>query len=458
MHDVTEVRVTSSPSTAPRMFHGWLVVAAAFAVCFVGFGSAYTFSAFLDSLQKDFAASRGSVSLVFSLAGFLYFGLGIVSGPLADRWGSRRLAVLGMALTGMGLTAASTAHSLAEVYVAYGLGVGLGVGCSYVPAVGAVQRWFVRRRGFASGLAVSGIGVGTLVMPPAASLLIAVAGWRGAYLILGCLAALVGVGMALLIENDPRDRGLGPDGDPPQPGAHAAQPPGCSVREAITSSRFVGLYAACLMCSFGLFVPFVHLVPYALDHGVPASSAVLLLGVIGVGSTAGRFFLGGLADRIGRRLALVMMFAGMAFALVVWALSSASWGLAGFAFAHGVFYGGFVALLPAHVMDEFGGRNVSGIIGALYTSVAFGTLIGPSAAGFAFDVSHSYALPILASAAANLVAAGIMAGMSKAVPIGRWIARAGERRDLARLDDRMLRDIGITRLDVLRERRKPFWR
>ena len=126
--------------SSSRVFYGWFVVAAAFAVTFVGFGSAYTFSAFVESLQKDFAASRGSVSLVFSLAGFLYFGLGIVSGPLADRWGSRRLAVIGMLLTGGGLAIASTAHSLAEVYAAYGLGVGLGVGCSYVPVVGAVQR------------------------------------------------------------------------------------------------------------------------------------------------------------------------------------------------------------------------------------------------------------------------------------------------------------------------------
>jgi hypothetical protein len=57
----------------------------------------------------------------------------------------------------------------------------------------------------------------------------------------------------------------------------------------------------------------------------------------------------------------------------------------------------------------FGGRNVSGIIGILYTSVAFGTLIGPSAAGFAFDLGHSYTLPILASAGANIVAAAIVA-------------------------------------------------
>src|ERR1700730_12599346 len=103
---------SNSAVSPPRMFHGWLVVAGAFAVTFVGFGSAYTFSAFVGSLQNDFAASRGSVSLVFSVAGFLYFGLGVVSGPLADRWGSRRLAVIGMMLTGLGLTVAGMARSL----------------------------------------------------------------------------------------------------------------------------------------------------------------------------------------------------------------------------------------------------------------------------------------------------------------------------------------------------------
>jgi MFS family permease len=404
----------SAASPARRIFQGWFVVAGAFGVTFVGFGSAYTFSAFVESLQRDFAASRGSVSLVFSLAGFLYFGLGIVSGPLADLWGSRRVAVAGMILVGLGLVLASAARSLMEVYAAYGLGVGLGVGCSYVPVLGAVQRWFVKRRGFASGLAVSGIGVGTLLMPPLAALFIAALGWREAYFVLGCLAALVGVGSALLIENDPRHRGLAPDGGLLQSDAPRVPPTGSSVREAIMSRRFIGLYAACLICSFGLFVPFVHLVPYALDHGVPQSLAVVLLGMIGIGSTAGRFFLGGLADRIGRPRALIVMFAGMALSLIIWALSNNFWGLAAFAFAYGVFYGGFVAILPALVMDYFGGRNVSAIIGVLYTSVALGTLTGPSAAGFAFDFSHSYMLPILASVGANVVAAAIVAFISEA--------------------------------------------
>jgi MFS family permease len=413
------------PSAPSRIFYGWWVVAAAFVITFLGFGSAYTFSAFFQQLERDFGASRGSVSLVFSLAGFLYFGLGIVSGPLADRFGVRPLAVIGMILLGTGLVLASAARSLVEVYAAYGLGVGVGMGAAFVPTIGAVQRWFVRRRGLASGLAVAGIGVGTLVMPPLTSLLIGSLGWRGAYLALGVLALVVGGGIALLIENDPRGRGLNPDGDdlPLQGGSSPVG--GASVGEAVRSGRFLSLYAACLICSFGVFVPFVHLVPFARDHGIGAATAALLLGTIGIGSTAGRFFLGAIADRIGRPRALLMMFIGMAASLLIWAVSNQAWSLAVFAFVFGVFYGGWVAVLPSVVMDYFGGRNVSGIIGVLYTSVAFGTLIGPSAAGFVFDLSHSYELPIIASAATSIVAAVIVALASRSEAVApRPVCRA----------------------------------
>jgi MFS family permease len=398
----------------PRLFYGWFVVAAGFAVTFIDFGCAYSFSAFVAPLQQEFGMSRGSVSLVFSLAGFLYFMFGMVSGPLADRWGSRQMAVIGMILIGLGLVAASAAQSLWQVYAAYGLGVGFGVGFSYVPAMGAVQRWFVRRRGMASGIASAGIGVGTLAVPPFAAFLIDTVGWREAYLVLGIAAAVAGVAMALLIENDPRDRALAPDGDAAMPPAsRSAAPAGASMREAITSRRFIGLYAACLACSFGVFVPFVHLMPYAMDHGVPQAQGVMLLSLIGVGSAAGRFFLGGVADWLGRQLALLMMFVGMALALVIWLFSSTFAPLAVFAFAFGVAYGGWVALLPSVVMDYFGGRNVSGIIGVLYSSVGFGTLIGPSAAGFAFDATHSYTLPIVASIGANVIAAAIVAATAR---------------------------------------------
>jgi OFA family oxalate/formate antiporter-like MFS transporter len=400
---------TSAPH---RFFYGWAIVGAAFAVTLLGFGSAYTFSAFLKPLEQEFGASRGEVSLVFSLAGFLYFALGIISGPLADRFGARTMAVIGMLLVGAGLVFAGLARTIMEVYVAYGLGVGIGVGCAYVPAVGAVQRWFVRRRGFASGLAVSGIGLGTLVMPPLAAWLIALIGWRDAYITLGLLAALLGIAMSWLLVNDPRDKGLGPDGDP-LTAASAGARAGSTVGEAVRSRQFIGLYAASLACAFGVFVPFVHLVPYAIDLGIEQTSAVLLLGMIGVGSTAGRFFLGGLADRMGRHTSLVVMHAGIALSLIIWALGASFWTLALFAFLFGVFYGGWVAIIPSVATDYFGGRHIGGILGVLYTSVAFGTLIGPSAAGFAFDISHSYRVSILASIAVSFIAAALALWMAR---------------------------------------------
>lgn len=70
------------------------------------------------------------------------------------------------------------------------------------------------------------------------------------------------------------------------------------------------------------------------------------------------------------------------------------------------------------VADYFGSANLGSMIGLVSLSIAFGTLIGPSAAGFGFDMSHSYTLPILASAAAYVIAVVIL--VATAPPVKRW--------------------------------------
>jgi MFS family permease len=395
---------------AARPFYGWVVVACAFVVLSLGFGVAYSFSAFFLTLQAEFDASRGAVSLIFAISGALYFGLGALTGTIADRVGPRWLSAAGMAMIGVGLLLASRAENLTQIYVTYGLSVGLGVGFSYVPAVGAVQRWFIRRRGMASGFAVSGIGVGTLVMPLLATELIDAIGWRGAYVALAALAVVVGGGASLLIEHSPEKRGLRPDGDPPRaepgtPGAGAPVTiPGASLREALAARPFWLLYGACLATSLGLFIPFVHLAAYATDWGLSEETGVFLFGLVGVGSIAGRFVLGGAADRWGRRRSLAATFAGMGLMMLWWLGSETAWSLAVFSLVFGACYGGFVALIPALATDYFGGRNAGGIIGVLYTGAGVGSLLGPTLAGLAFDLAGSYTLPIAAAAAVNAVA------------------------------------------------------
>ncbi len=398
---------TAGGETRPGLFYGWVVVGATFAVLFISFGAAYTFGSFFSSLRDQFGATREEVALVFSLTGFIYFGLGAISGRLADRFGPRRLIAAGGLLLGTGLLLAAVTRSLWQVYLTYSLGVGLGIGLAYVPAVGAVQRWFIRRRGMASGLAVTGIGLGNLALPPAAAVLIAAVGWRWTYALIGIAGLVIVVGAALLVERSPETRGLRPDGDP-QPTSSVAPAAGMSPSEALRSSRFWLLYTACAATSLGLFVPFVHLVPYATDHGISNVAASVILGGIGAGSAAGRLAVGGSADRLGRRQALAASFALMALTQIWWLFAVQVWSLLLFAFLFGAGYGGFVALIPALAADYFGVRQAGAIIGLLYTSASIGSLVGPTLAGVAFDVRHAYTLPILISALANVVAVGCM--------------------------------------------------
>jgi MFS family permease len=400
-----------------RVFYGWVVVGAAFALMFVGFGTAYTFASFFDALTTEFAAPRGMLSLVFSIAGFLYFALGAVSGPLSDRFGPRRVIGLGVLVTGFGLMTAGAAQSLTQVLVAYGLGIGIGVGFSYVPAVGVVQRWFARRRGEASGLAVAGIGLGTILLPPIAAALITAIGWRASYVVLGLATLAIGLVATVLIEAAPSARGLGPDGDPPLAVAAGQPPPGLSVTDALRQPLYWALYGCCASVGFGIFVPFVHLVPYAQDHGIARGAAIALFTLLGVGSTVGRFVLGGPADRLGRRRSLALLFLGMATMQIWWLGAERFWSLAVYALLFGTCYGGFVALIPALTVDYFGGRSAGGIIGILYTSVALGTLAGPPLAGLAFDLTRSYAVPIAVGALCAFVAAAGLAVTRDPAPV-----------------------------------------
>jgi MFS family permease len=178
-----------------------------------------------------------------------------------------------------------------------------------------------------------------------------------------------------------------------------------SVKEAIRSRAFAMLYSAAFLVSLGLFAPFVHLTPYAEDRGVPHALAVALFALIGVGSTAGRFLIGGFADRLGRRRALGAMYLGVALTMGWWLASTQAWQIGLFALVFGACYGGFVALAPALIVDYFGPRNASSLIGLSYTAVALGTLAGPPLAGYAFDVYRSYTLPIAVSAVAAIAAA-----------------------------------------------------
>src|SRR5262245_28524646 len=358
---------------------------------FVGFGAAYSFAAFFRAFESEFGASRAHVSLVFSLCAFLYFLLGAPGGMLADRYGTRSVALAGVVFLAAGLAGASYAGSVAVLYVTYSVGLGIGIGLTYVPSVGAVQPWFEKNRVLASGIAVSGIGAGNLLGPPLAAWWIDAYGWRGAYLLLAGCTLLLGGAAALAIRNRPAGQGRATTG--------------VTLQSAFRTRNFWVLYVTLVLSGFGCFVPLVHVGPYAVDAGHPESFAVLLVSLIGLGSLVGRFAIGSIAERFGRMRSLALMYLGMAAMLVLWWGSTGALALSVMAVGFGVSYGGFVATFPTVVMDLFGARSLSGIIGCIYTAAGIGTLFGPPVAGAAYDATGSYSAPILGAAALALLAA-----------------------------------------------------
>ena len=364
--------------------YGWVVVGAAFTLMFVGFAAAYSFAAFFTAFESEFGASRGHIALVFSLAALAWFVCGAPGGLLADRFGPRRVALAGVACLAAALALASAASSVTMLYVTYSIGIGLGVGLLYVPSIGAVQPWFEANRAFASGLAVAGIGAGNVAGPLLAAWWIAQLGWRGAYLALAAAILVVGTVAALAIRQKPGTR---------KPAAGNT-----GVRAAMRTPAFWLLYASLVFSCIGTFVPMVHLGPYAQDAGLSAAQGVTLVSLIGLGSLLGRFTIGPFADRLGRQGSLAAMYAGLGAMLLVWLSVQSYWLLAAFAVVFGICYGGYVALLPTLVMDRYGARSVSGIIGFLYTGAGLGTLLGPWLAGVAYDLLGAYDVPIAAGA------------------------------------------------------------
>jgi len=387
-----------------EVFPGWTVVTATSVLLAVGFGTIYALPTLAPSLEHALGVNRTVFSLTFALAIMVAFLSGTVTGPVADRVGARPVVLGGLTSVVVGLAATAAAQGPMDFVIRFGLLVGLGVGMIYVPSIATVQRWFLRRRGLASGLAVTGSGIGTVVLPMLTAYLVAKVGWREALVDLAMIVAVLGFPFAWLVDGEPARRGLHPDGaaEPPPVGADAT---GASLAQAVRSRTFWLLWIVFVALAVVQFLPLVHIAPYALARGASETEAAALIGLIGAGSTVGRFLFGWLGDIVGRRVCLcAMVFAG-AMGLGIWPNLDNLASLAVLAVFFGAIYGGYIALAPAVATGYFGTKAAGGIIGALYSSRAVGVFVGPVFAGAAFDALGSYDFPIILGAAVCLCTA-----------------------------------------------------
>jgi MFS family permease len=347
-------------------------------------------------MSEEFDAARGATAVIFGITTFSFFWLGIITGRLADRAGPRVVLVIGAVALFFGLIATSRVNSLGLGYVTYGAGVGIAAACGYVPMVAVVGGWFERQRAVAVGLAVAGIGVGTLVLSPLSAALIDRWGWRDTYVVF----AFAGAGVLLLciplIDRPPGDGS-------PQPSRFSDALGSPVFRQILASAFFLGL---------SLFVPFVFVGQYAKEQGVTSVAAAVLVGVLGGSSVLSRIGFGSLVKRFGSFRLYRTCFAIEGMSFVIWFFAGGSYPmLVMFVLVLGVGYGGFVALGPIVISDRMGIAGLGSILGLLYTGPGLGGLIGPPSAGWIIDRTDSYRWAIGACFVCAAIAVALLNGL-----------------------------------------------
>jgi len=309
----------------------------------------------------------------------------------------------------VGMALLSLTFSLWQLYLFYGVLVALGfAGGAMVPNAALINRWFVRRRGFAVTMANTGASLGQLVLIPLATLLIVSAGWRWAYLGLGLLVLAVASPLVWgLMRNSPADLGLQPDG------MSAVEAAGSShlmvlrtpLGDVLRDQSFWMLTVALMFCGFTVNMVTVHLAPYALERGLDQMAAGSAVGLLGGMGLVGMLIMGTASDRLGRKnpLAVVYLIRAVGLLLLV--------GLSGErAFFIAVALVGFSFTVPATLTsallaDKYGTLSVGRLYGLVIMGHQAVGALGVYLGGFFFDLNGTYLWIFLTTALATLAGA-----------------------------------------------------
>ena len=381
-----------------HIYYGWLIVAISLLNLMTLYGVWYSYSVFMVTLSGEFGWSRTVASSIFTLFTLVIALTSPLIGFCVDRYGSKKVLACGALILAAGLFLCSKAGSTVSFYIFFGLIAGLGG--SAIGLVGnshAVANWFTEKRGLASGIATSGIGLGMLVIVPMVQNWIQRYGWRDTFWILALLVAVVLIPVNLVFQ---RNRPVEPEADKDRDAGHVSS---CSRHELI--SICMGFPAIFKTHTFrrmffvfftgGLVVQavLIHQVAIANDGGFRRQAIGIMIVLLGLCGIAGRMIWGMLSDLIGRKKAY--LFASFTLSVGICLILAAKELHSQFAlFGYAVLFGtGYAAIAPLNwsvAADIYSGSRFGSIYGLLFMGTGLGAAVGPLLSGFVFDLSSSY--------------------------------------------------------------------
>lgn len=360
----------------------WLIAIAAFIVQ-LALGSVYAWSVFLTPVIKAFGVTKTEANLTFSIT---LVALGVTAGfggYLQSHFGPRTIATVGGILYGLGIILAgltTPVHSLILLYITYGIIGGIGIGLGYIVPLAMLIKWFPDRRGFITGLAVAGFGLGAYFTSQIAPHLLDAKSGVG----LGSTFLYLGIGYLIIVVIAAQFFRKAPDSYAPtgwSPSAHIQEVRASRdyiLQEALRSPRWYVLWLilALNVTAGAALISVASPLAQSLT-GASIATGAFLVGIIAIFNGAGRLVWGWTSDAIGRPFTFLSLFVLQIIAFLV--LPSIS----NFAIFWipcaliALCYGGGFGTMPAFAADFFGPKNAGIIYGAMLTAWSAGGIVGP---------------------------------------------------------------------------------
>ena len=394
--------------TRTPFYYGWVIIAAAFFANLISTGvQLWSLSVLVVPMLDELADwSRADIFGAMTVRSWIATGGTLLLGRYMDRrYGGMALMVAGGVLGGVSAAMTAFVHEPLEFMLWFGVVGGIaGPGQAYIVSNAIVSKWFVRRRAQALSLSTMGTGAAALVMPLTVTALIATAGWRDTWVVLGIATVVITVPLALLMRRQPEDVGLLPDGDTradAEAASRAAREWSFTAREAFRTPTAWLMAGAMGMASISILGLPTNLVPMLTDRGLGSGAAASALTLYGAMSVAARFGWGWVAQRTHVRTAVMLL--GV-YATGVTALFLVVGGVTPLLFVlaagTGFAVGGIVVLNPLSWPTYFGREHIGSIMAVAMPITAIGGSTGPYIMAKAFDWTGDYTIGLVILAAA----------------------------------------------------------
>lgn len=385
-------------------FYGWVILLCACCASFSRQGPAVsTLSIFITPMTDEFGWSRTAISAAVSLGGILAAVVSPMLGPMLDRYGARVMLSYAVLSTGLATIALAFTPSLSFFLAVFCFARMNFAGPFDLGIYGAVNNWFLRRRGVAMSVVTAAAMAGLIAMPLIAQAAILYEGWRAGWLAVGATVLIVGfLPNWLLMVRRPEDMGLSPDGDVRSSSDDAIGPvrprpvePTFTRAEAVRTSTFWTLSIFTLLVFPVQAGVSLHQAPHLIERGIDPTTAALIVSAFSLSSAISGIGSGLVVRRITVRggLAASALLLGLGAAAMLRIEAAADGYLAAVLFGCGI--GGILTILPIAWADYFGRRSYGAIRGVALTFQVVSQASGPLISGILHDLTGNYVLAFL---------------------------------------------------------------